>query len=54
MNEYGETGLHLASMFGHRRLVSLLLDNNANVNIETVLPTNKTFRDNHGYSGYEI
>lgn len=51
MNEYGETALHLAAMFGLYRLVIALLNNGANVNIETVLPTNKASESGQEYTG---
>lgn len=50
MNAFGETALHLATVFGHTRLVSQLLKIGANVNIETVSPSG-TANPKVNYSG---
>lgn len=52
MNTYGETALHLATIFGHTRLVMRLLEIGANVNIETISSKERDSRKFEGYSGY--
>ena len=51
MNKYGETALHLATIFGHTRLVLNLLKLGANVNIETISSKSTNFQNGDEYSG---